>query len=58
MPTVPEILLLLMLDRLALRLKPAVPPSPEAEAAAEANAQQRRDLIALPRHIARLLAHW
>jgi hypothetical protein len=57
-PSIPETLLLLMLDRLATRLKPAAgaAPDPAVEAAAEANAALREDLVALPREIARLLA--
>src|SRR5207248_9469285 len=56
-PTVPETLLLLMLDRLATRMKPVAPAAPQVEEAAAANAALHEDLVALPRHITRLLAN-
>lgn len=60
-PTVPETLLMLMLDRLGRRLSPSrVPDHTGASAAALAAAEQseatREDLLRLPRTIAHLLA--
>lgn len=58
-PSIPETLLLLMLDRLATRLKPvagAPAPSASQEAVAEENAATHEDLLSLPRTISRLLA--
>jgi hypothetical protein len=58
-PSIPETLLLLMLDRLATRMTPAARASGQdaaAQAAAQENEALREDLLALPRGVARLLA--